>query len=92
MKYNAVASSPEKENLLKQSPFLSLYSFHDALTKLAGLKHTPSMLNTQSLISLLIYQTARNRRLAIPPVRIHLRVASQTGSVPIKIRLGATNI
>ncbi|MGF7157848.1 hypothetical protein [Bartonella heixiaziensis] len=92
MTHNALASSPEKENLLKQSSLLSLRSLHDAATRLAGLKFTPSTLDTLSLVNLLICQTTRNRRLAMPPVRIHLRVASQTGSVPLKIRLGATNV
>ncbi|WP_455478520.1 hypothetical protein V3565_01205 [Bartonella sp. B10] len=92
MKHNAVSSSHEKEKLFKQSSFLSLHSLHNTVIKFASLKHAPYMLNTQSLINLLICQTARNRRIAIPPVRIHLRVASQTGNVPIKIRLGATNI
>lgn len=89
---NALASSSEKEKLLKQSSLLSLRSFHDAATKLASLKYPPATLDTQSLVNLLICQTTRNRRLLMPPVRIHLRVASQTGNVPIKIRLGATNI
>ncbi|WP_208434184.1 hypothetical protein [Bartonella taylorii] len=92
MTHNALASPPEKEKLLKQSFFLSLRSLHDAATKLAGLKYTPATLDTQSLVNLLICQTTRNRRLTMPPVRIHLRVASQTGNVPIKIRLGATNV
>ncbi|EJF81701.1 Uncharacterised protein [Candidatus Bartonella washoeensis] len=89
---NALASSSEKEKLLKQSSLLSLRFLHDAATKLAGLKSTPTTLDTQSLVNLLICQTTRNRRLAMPHVRIHLRVASQTGSVPIKIHLGATNV
>ncbi|MBX4336249.1 hypothetical protein [Bartonella raoultii] len=89
---NALASSPEKEKLLKQLPLLSLRSFHDSTAKLANLKYTPATLDTQSLVNLLICQTTRNRRLLMPPVRIHLRVASQTGNVPIKIRLGATNV
>ncbi|EJF81822.1 hypothetical protein [Bartonella doshiae] len=92
MLHNVLASSPEKEKLLKQSSLLSLRSLHNAVTKLSGLKHTPVTLDTQSLVNLLICQTIRNRRLATPPVRIHLRVASQTGNVPIKIRLGATNV
>ncbi|ATP12210.1 hypothetical protein BHOIPH791_13050 [Bartonella henselae] len=92
MTHNALASSTEKEKLLKQSFLLSLRSLQDAATKLAGLKHTPAPLNTQSLVNLFICQTTRNRRLIMPPVRIHLRVASQTHSVPIKIRLGATNV
>ncbi|UNE54739.1 hypothetical protein [Bartonella machadoae] len=91
MIHNALASSSEKENLLKQSSFLSLRSLHDAATKLANLKYTPATLNTKSLVKLLICQTTRNRRLSMPHVRIHLRVASQTGNVPIKIHLGATN-
>ncbi|AFR26398.1 hypothetical protein MF1_05660 [Bartonella quintana] len=91
MTHNALASSTGKEKLLKQSSLLSLRSLHNAATKLAGLKYTPSALDTQSLINLLICQTARNRRLAMPPVRIHLRVTSQTDSVPIQICLGATN-
>ncbi|EJF87568.1 hypothetical protein ME1_01170 [Bartonella vinsonii subsp. arupensis OK-94-513] len=90
---NALASSIKKEKLLKQSSLLSLRSLHDAAIKLAGLKYIPiTTLDTQSLVNLLICQTTRNRRLAMPPVRIHLRVASQTGNVPIKIHLGATNI
>ncbi|WP_455481207.1 hypothetical protein V3564_02215 [Bartonella sp. B12(2025)] len=92
MTHNALASSHEKEKLLKQSSLLSLRSLHDAMTKLSGLKYTPATLDTQSLVNLLICQTMRNRRLTMPPVRIHLRVASQTDNVPIKIRLGATNI
>ncbi|WP_019220390.1 hypothetical protein [Bartonella senegalensis] len=92
MTHNALASSTEKEKLLKQSFLLSLRSLQNAAAKLAGLKHTPAPLNTQSLVSLLICQTMRNRRLTMPPVRIHLRVASQTNNVPIKIRLGATNV
>ncbi|WP_317993113.1 hypothetical protein [Bartonella gliris] len=92
MIHHALAPSPEKEKLLKQSSLLSLRSFHDAVIKLASLKSSPATLDTQSLVSLLICQTTRNRRLAMPPVRIHLRVASQTSSVPIKIRLGATNV
>lgn len=89
---NAFASFHEKENLLKQSSFLSLRSLHAAAAKLADLKYNSAALDTQSLVNLLICQTMRNRRLMMPPVRIHLRVASQTGNVPIKIRLGATNI
>ncbi|WP_455475563.1 hypothetical protein [Bartonella sp. B17] len=89
---NAIASSPEKKKLLKQSSLLSLRSLHDAVIKFAGLKHTPPTLSTHHLVNLLICQTTRNRRLATPPVRIHLRVVSKTGSVPIKIRLGATNV
>lgn len=92
MTHNALASLSEKEKLLKQSFLLSLRSLHDAAIKFAGLKYTPTTLDTQSLVKLLICQTTRNRRLAMPPVRIHLRVASQTGNVPIKIRLGATNV
>ncbi|EJF77568.1 hypothetical protein [Bartonella birtlesii] len=92
MIHNALSSSHKKEKLLKQSSFLSLRSFHDAITKLAGLKYTPAALDTQTLVNLLICQTMRNRRLMMRPVRIHLRVASQTGNVPIKIHLGATNI
>ncbi|GAA5099264.1 hypothetical protein [Bartonella acomydis] len=92
MTHNALASFYKKEKLLKQSSFLSLRSLHDAMTKLAGLKYTPTALDTQSLVNLLICQTMRNRRLIKPPVRIHLRVASQTGNVPIKIHLGATNL
>ncbi|WP_273718594.1 MULTISPECIES: hypothetical protein [Bartonella] len=89
---NAFASFPKKEILLKQSSLLSLRSLHDAAAKLVGLKYNSTALDTQSLVNLLICQTMRNRRLMMPPVRIHLRVASQTGNVPIKIRLGATNI
>ncbi|GAA5108914.1 hypothetical protein [Bartonella jaculi] len=89
---NALASSSEKEKLLKQSSLLSLRSLHDSVTKLTSLKSTPATLDKLSLVNLLICQTTRNRRLAMPPVRIHLRVASQTGSVPLKIRLGATNV
>ncbi|WP_336279147.1 hypothetical protein [Bartonella sp. CB175] len=92
MTHDAIASFPEKEKFLKQSSLLSLRSLHDAMIKLTGLKHTPATLNTQSLVNLLICQTIRNRRLATPPVRIHLRVVSQTGNIPIKIRLGATNV
>ncbi|EJF75040.1 hypothetical protein HWV54_00110 [Bartonella alsatica] len=92
MTHNALASSHKKERLLKQSSFLSLRSLHDAITKLAGLKYTSATLDTQSLVNLLLCQIIRNRRLTMPPVRIHLRVASQTGNVPIKIHLGATNI
>ncbi|WP_336288477.1 MULTISPECIES: hypothetical protein [unclassified Bartonella] len=92
MTYNAIASFSEKGKRLKQSPLFSLRSLHNSAIKLADLKHTSTALNTQSLVSLLIFQTIRNRRLATPPVRIHLRVASQTGNVPIKIRLGATNV
>ncbi|MCZ2328376.1 hypothetical protein [Bartonella sp. F02] len=90
MKHNATA--PEKEKLLKQSFIFSLRSLHNAAIKLAHLKNAPIKLNTHSFVSLLICQTNRNRRLANPPVRIHLRVASQNGNVPVKIRLGATNI
>ncbi|EJF87218.1 hypothetical protein [Bartonella rattimassiliensis] len=89
---NAFASFYEKEILLKQSYLLSLRSLHDAAVKLTGLKYNSTALDTQSLINFLICQTMRNHRLIMPPVRIHLRVASQTGNVPIKIRLGATNI
>ncbi|AGF75509.1 hypothetical protein [Bartonella vinsonii] len=89
---NALASSIKKEKLLKQSSLLSLRSLHDAAIKLANLRYTPTALDTQSLVNLLICQTIRNRRLTMPPVRIHLRVASQTGNVPIKIHLGATNV
>ncbi|WP_455466674.1 hypothetical protein [Bartonella sp. B39] len=91
MIHNALASSSEKEKLLKQSSFLSLRSLHDAAAKLAHLQYTPATLDTKSLVNLLICQTTRNRRLVMPPVRIHLRVASQTGNIPIKIHLGATN-
>lgn len=89
---NAFASFHEKEKLLKQSSFLSLRSLHGAAAKLTGLKYHSTALDTQFLVNLLICQIMRNRRLMMPPVRIHLRVASQTGNVPIKIRLGATNI
>ncbi|VEJ45047.1 hypothetical protein [Bartonella vinsonii] len=89
---NALASSIKKEKLLKQSSLLSLRSLHDAATKLANLRYTPAALDTQSLVNLLICQTIRNRRIAMPPVRIHLRVASQTSNVPIKIHLGAKNV
>lgn len=92
MKHNALASPNKKEKLLKQSSFPSLRSLHNAVTKLTGLKSTPATLDTRSLVNLLICQTMRNRRLTMPPVRIHLRVASQTGNVPIKIHLGATNL
>ncbi|WP_455474626.1 hypothetical protein [Bartonella sp. B30(2025)] len=92
MTRNAIASYAEKKILLKQSSPISLRSLHDAVIKLAGLKHTPPTLNTHHLVNLLICQTTRNQRLTIPPIRIHLRVMSQTGNVPIKIRLGATNI
>ncbi|WP_332066175.1 hypothetical protein [Bartonella sp. CB189] len=92
MIHDAIDSFLEKEKLLKQSSFTSLRSLHNAMIKLTDLKHAPTTLSTQSLVNLLICQTTRNRRLAIPPVRIHLRVVSQTGSIPIKIRLGATNI
>ncbi|MBB5074022.1 hypothetical protein HNQ69_001156 [Bartonella callosciuri] len=92
MTHNALASPSEKGKLLKQSFLLSLRALHDAAIKLAGLRYTPYILDTQSLVNLLICQTTRNRRLAMPPVRIHLRVASQTGNVPIKIHLGKTNI
>ncbi|WP_336294412.1 hypothetical protein [Bartonella sp. CB169] len=92
MTHNALASFTKKEKLLKQSSLLSLRSLHNAVTKLAGLKYTPATLNTQSLVNLLICQTTRNRRLTMPLVRIHLRVASQSSNnVPIKIRLGVTN-
>ncbi|WP_336276837.1 hypothetical protein [Bartonella sp. CB178] len=93
MTYNVTASSREKGKLLRQSYPLSLHSLHDAVIKLACFKYTPpATLNTHYLVNLLICQTTRSRRLAIPPVRIHLRVVSQTGDgVPIKIRLGATN-
>ncbi|WP_455479841.1 hypothetical protein V4B17_02030 [Bartonella sp. B23] len=91
MIHNALASSSEKEKLLKQSSFLSLRSLHDAATRLAHLKYAPATLDTKSLVNLLICQTTRNRRLVMPPVRIHLRVASKTGNVPIKIHLGSTN-
>ncbi|WP_208436093.1 hypothetical protein [Bartonella phoceensis] len=92
MIHNALASSSKKEKLLKQSSFLSLRSLHNVVIKLTGLKNTPTTLDTQSLANLLICQTMRNRRLTMPPVRIHLRVASQTGNIPIKIHLGATNV
>ncbi|MET3589920.1 hypothetical protein ABID23_001011 [Bartonella silvatica] len=92
MTHNAFASSPKKEKNLKQSSFLSLRSLHDAVIKLASLKSTPATLDTQSFVNLLICQTTRNRRIIMPPVRIHLRVVSQTGNVPIKIHLGATNL
>ncbi|WP_273782674.1 hypothetical protein [Bartonella sp. ML69XJBT] len=90
MKHNALASPNKKEKLLKQSSFLSLRSLHNAVTRLTALKYTPATLDTQSLVNLLICQTMRNRRLTMPPVRIHLRVASQTGNVPIKIHLSTT--
>ncbi|CBI76569.1 conserved protein of unknown function [Bartonella clarridgeiae 73] len=90
MKHNATTPS-EKEKLLKQPSLLSLRSLHEAATKLANLKHNSTTLSTHSLVSLLLCQTTRNRRLAMPSVRIHLRVASRTGNVPVKLRLGATN-
>ncbi|WP_455477388.1 hypothetical protein [Bartonella sp. B41] len=92
MTHNAITSFPIKTQLFKPSSFLSLRSLHDAAAKLSGLKNTPAVLNTQSLVNLFSCQIIRNRRMIMPPVRIHLRVSSQTGSVPIKIRLGATNI
>ncbi|AGF74413.1 hypothetical protein BAnh1_05340 [Bartonella australis AUST/NH1] len=92
MKHNTIISSLEREELLRQSSLLSLRSLHDAVAKFSNLKYAPTALNTHSLVSLLICQTTRNRRLIMPPVSIHLRVASRTGVVPIKIRLGATNI
>ncbi|EJF89896.1 MULTISPECIES: hypothetical protein [Bartonella] len=91
MTHNVISPSLEKGKQSKQSSLLSLRSLHDAATKLANLKHTPMVPNTHSLVSLLICQTNRNRRLATPPVRIHLRVASRTGNIPVKLRLGATN-
>ncbi|KEG20079.1 hypothetical protein [Bartonella bacilliformis] len=91
MRYNTHSISFKKEKLLKQSSFLSLHLLHDAATKFAHFKYTPTILSTYSLVNLLICQTNRNYRSAIPPVRIHLRVASQTGNVPVKLRLGATN-
>ncbi|EYS89768.1 hypothetical protein X471_00442 [Bartonella bacilliformis str. Heidi Mejia] len=91
MKYNTHSISLKKEKLLKQSSLLSLHLLRDAATKLAHLKYTPTMLSTYSLVNLLICQINRNYRSAIPPVRIHLRVASRTGNVPVKLRLGATN-
>ncbi|MCZ2204162.1 hypothetical protein [Bartonella sp. A05] len=92
MTHDVIATSPEQEELLKKASLLSLRSLHDAATKLANLKHTPTMLSAHSLFSLFMCQATRNRRSTVPFVRIHLRVASQTGSVPVKIRLGATNI
>ncbi|AQX21223.1 hypothetical protein Bcsk_005720 [Bartonella sp. CDC_skunk] len=90
MTHNATNPS-EKEKLFKQPSLLSLRSLHEAATKLANLKYNSTTLNTHSLVSLLICQTTRNRRLTMPSVHIHLRVASKTGNVPIKLRLGATN-
>jgi len=57
--------------------------------KLADLKSAPNALNTKALVSLLICQTQRNKRLFLPPVRIHLRVESM--ETPTYLRLGATN-
>lgn len=92
MTHDAIATSLEKGELLKKSSFLSLRSLQDAAIRLSNLKNAPTMLSTHSLFNLFMCQADRNHRLTIPFVRIHLRVASRTGSVPVKIRLGATNI
>ncbi|CAM1650123.1 MULTISPECIES: hypothetical protein [Bartonella] len=74
-----------------ENPLLTLRSLQQAALKLHGLKATPNGLGTRSLLGLLICQTQRNRRMALPPVRVHLRVASPRGSFGVKLRLGSTN-
>lgn len=76
---------------LSTHSLLSLRSLQLAALKLADVKSVPNKLSTRSLIGLLICQAQRNRRLALDPVRIHLRVASSEGSFGVKLRLGATN-
>lgn len=75
-----------------EGPLLTLRSLQQAALKLADLRATPRGVSTRSLLGLLICQTQRNRRLSMPPVRIHLRVASPRGSFGVKLRLGSTNI
>ena len=75
-----------------EGPLLTLRSLQQAALKLADLRATPRGVSTRSLLGLLICQTQRNRRLSMPPVRIHLRVASPRGSFGVKLRLGSTII
>lgn len=75
-----------------EGPLLTLRSLQQAALILADLRATPRGVSTRSLLGLLICQTQRNRRLSMPPVRIHLRVASPRGSFGVKLRLGSTNI
>ncbi|WP_297323315.1 hypothetical protein [uncultured Bartonella sp.] len=70
---------------------LSLRSLQEAALKLADVKNAPHGLSTRSLLGLLMCQAQRNRRLAMDPVRIHLRLSSRHGSFGVKLRLGATN-
>lgn len=92
MIHSAITSSSKKKKLLQQSSVLSLLSLHNTVVRLSNLKNTSAIPSTHSLINFLICQTVRSHRLIIAPVRIHLRVASRTGNVPVTIRLGATNI
>lgn len=75
-----------------ESSLLALRSLQQAALKLADLKAVPQGLSTRSVIGFLICQTQRNRRLALAPVRIHLRLTSPNGSFGVKLRLGATNL
>ncbi|MFT4347048.1 hypothetical protein [Bartonella ancashensis] len=91
MTYNTNFSLSKKEKLLSYPSFLPLRTPHKAVIKFSHLKNSLAKSSRLSLINLLTCQIARYRRLAIPPVRIHLRVISRTGNVPVKLRLGATN-
>lgn len=75
-----------------EGSLLALRSLQQAALKLADLKAVPHGLSTRSVINLLICQAQRNRRLALAPVRIHLRLSSPNGSFGVKLRLGATNL
>ena len=87
----ALTLDPRRGLNVSERSLLTLRSLQDAAAKLADLKNTPYGLSTLSLINLLICQAQRNRRLAMDPVRIHLRVSSSHGSFGVKLRLGATN-
>ena len=89
---NATDMASNFRSLGFESPLLTLRSLQQAALKLHSLKAAPNGLNTRSLLGLLICQTQRNRRMALPPVRIHLRLASPSGSFGVKLRLGSTNI
>ncbi|EJF88619.1 hypothetical protein [Bartonella tamiae] len=80
----------KNKSLEQRQSLLSLRSLQDAATKLADLKNVPNGLNTRALVGMFICQTQRNKRIAMDPVRIHLRVATRQGSSIVKLRFGST--
>ncbi|WP_412058560.1 hypothetical protein [Bartonella sp. DGB2] len=78
----------KREDLRTLNRFQSLQT---AVTKLTSLKSTPPTLTTRALLDLLVCQNIRSRRNGLPPVRIHLRVKSNTDTAPLKLCLGSSN-